>query len=41
MKQRQMNAYKFSIANKSKEPLDKPETFKTLKSRLTDLFFIK
>ena len=35
-----MNAYKFSIANTSKDSLDKPETFKTLEGRLTDLFFI-
>ena len=37
----QMNTYKFSIANKSKDSLDKSETFKTLKGSLTDLFFIK
>ena len=36
---RTKNAYKFSIANTSQDSLDKPETFKTLKGRLTDLFF--
>ena len=33
-----MKVYKFSIANTSKDSLDKPETFKTLKGLLTDLF---